>query len=134
VVAAVVVSTRPFVSMSSRCLSGKKAYFIPFCAPLVAGDPRSSGHQGFVPSMGFIGSMGFMGSIGFIGLVVPHIVRLVLRRTVDALILPVFFSGGLFLLLCDILSRILPTFSPLPVGIVTSMVGGAIFIVILLKR
>ncbi len=74
------------------------------------------------------------GPIGFIGLVVPHIVRLVLKRTVEDLIWPVFFAGGLFLLLCDLISRLLPTFSPLPVGIVTSMIGGAIFIVILIKR
>ena len=74
------------------------------------------------------------GPIGFIGLVVPHMVRLMLLRTVSELIWPVFFFGGLFLLLCDILSRKLPTFSPLPVGIVTSMIGGAIFVMILLKR
>ncbi|HHD77652.1 MAG TPA: iron ABC transporter permease [Campylobacteraceae bacterium] len=74
------------------------------------------------------------GPIGFIGLVVPHMVRLLLRRTVDGLIWPVFYFGGIFLLLCDLLSRMLPTFSPLPVGIVTSMIGGVIFIFILLKR
>ena len=74
------------------------------------------------------------GPIGFIGLVVPHMVRLMLRRTVEGLIWPVFFFGGLFLLVCDIVARLLPTFSPLPVGIVTSMIGGAIFVVILIKR
>lgn len=74
------------------------------------------------------------GPIGFVGLVVPHMVGVWRKRSVDALMWPTFYFGGLFLLLCDTLARTLPTAAPLPVGVVTSFIGGAAFIAILLKR
>jgi hypothetical protein len=43
---------------------------MPFCPPLLAGWPSSSGHHASPPdicSIGFMGSIGFIGSIGFLG-------------------------------------------------------------------
>ncbi len=72
------------------------------------------------------------GTIGFVGLIIPHIVRTVTKRTIERTILPVFVTGGLFLLLCDTVSRILPTASEMPVGVVTSLIGGVVFVWILI--
>lgn len=74
-----------------------------------------------------------VGPISFIGLIIPHIVKSVLRKSVDKIILPTFITGGVFLLFCDTFSRSLPTVSEIPVGIITSFIGGVIFVYILLK-
>ncbi len=74
------------------------------------------------------------GPIGFIGLIIPHMVRLFLKRPVDGLLWPTFFFGGIFLVLCDTVARAVPSASSVPVGVVTSFIGGGLFIWILLKR
>lgn len=75
-----------------------------------------------------------VGPIGFIGLVIPHIVRLLYRRSSDALILPVFYYGGVFLVLCDLIARNLGAASEVPIGVITSFIGGPFFIYIILKK
>ncbi|HIP60773.1 MAG TPA: iron ABC transporter permease [Campylobacterales bacterium] len=75
-----------------------------------------------------------VGPISFIGLIIPHIVKSVMKQSVEKTIVPTFLAGGLFLLLCDTLSRSLPTISEIPVGIITSFIGGVVFIYILLRR
>ena len=74
------------------------------------------------------------GPIGFVGLIIPHIIKLVYKKSADKLLLTSFVSGGIFLVLCDTLARALPTVSEVPVGIITSLIGGIIFIVILMKK
>jgi len=75
-----------------------------------------------------------IGPIGFVGLVIPHIIKLVYRQSSDKLLLPVFFYGGVFLVLCDLIARNLGTVSEVPIGVVTSFVGGPFFIYLVLKR
>ena len=74
------------------------------------------------------------GVIGFVGLVVPHCIRLVCgpdnRRIVPYSIL----FGGLFLLLCDTLSRTILPPAELPVGSLTALVGAPLFIYLLYKN
>ena len=74
------------------------------------------------------------GPIGFVGLIIPHIIKLVFKQSADRLLFITFLSGGLFLVLCDTLSRALPTVSEIPVGIITSLIGGVIFIYILVSK
>ncbi len=75
-----------------------------------------------------------VGPIGFVGLVIAHMVKMLYQKSSEKLILPVFFYGGIFLVLCDLIARIFPTASALPVGVVTSFVGGPFFIYIIIKR
>jgi len=75
-----------------------------------------------------------VGPISFIGLIIPHIVKSVMKKSVDKIIITTFLTGGLFLLLCDSVSRSLPTISEIPVGIITSFVGGIVFVYILIRR
>lgn len=74
------------------------------------------------------------GPIGFIGLVVPHIIRLIYKQSYEKLILPIFFYGGVFLVLCDIIARNLGTVSDIPIGVVTSFIGAPFFIYLIIKR
>lgn len=74
------------------------------------------------------------GPIGFIGLIVPHIMKTITKKSADKLIIPIFFYGGVFLVLCDIIARNLGTTSDVPIGVVTSFLGAPFFIYLILKR
>ena len=79
-------------------------------------------------------SISFVGPIGFVGLVIPHILRLIYKQSAHKLILPVFFYGGVFLVLSDLISRILNTASSLPIGVVTSFIGAPFFVYLLFRK
>jgi iron complex transport system permease protein len=74
------------------------------------------------------------GPIGFVGLIVPHAVRR-LSGFDHRVVLPAsFLLGGAFLVACDALARTLIAPSEMPVGILTALIGGPVFIWILLRR
>ena len=75
-----------------------------------------------------------VGPIGFVGLIVPHIIKTIMRKSSDQLILPIFFYGGVFLVFCDMLARNIGTVSDVPIGVVTSFVGAPFFIYLIMKR
>ena len=73
------------------------------------------------------------GGIGFVGLVVPHLVRL-WRGADHRWVLPASaMAGALALTLADWLGRTLMAPTELPIGLVTSLVGGPFFIWLLLR-
>ncbi len=74
-----------------------------------------------------------VGPISFIGLIIPHIIKTIMKKSIDQIIIPTFISGGIFLLICDTIARSLPTISEIPVGIITSFMGGIVFVYILVK-
>ena len=74
------------------------------------------------------------GPIGFVGLIIPHGVRR-LSGADHRLVLPACFClGGAFLTLCDLLARTVVAPTEMPVGIITAIVGGPVFIRILLRQ
>ncbi|MEU8139283.1 FecCD family ABC transporter permease, partial [Streptodolium elevatio] len=76
-------------------------------------------------------AVAFSGVIGFVGLVVPHAVRMVTGPS-HKLVLPGSMLGGaLVLLLGDLASRTLVEPRELPIGALTSLVGGPVFFVLL---
>ncbi len=75
-----------------------------------------------------------VGPIGFVGLIVPHIIKTVYQRSSDTLIIPTFFYGGVFLVFCDMITRNLGTVSDIPIGVVTSFLGGPFFIYLILRK
>lgn len=76
----------------------------------------------------------FVGPIGFIGLVIPHIIKLIYKKSADKLFFPVFFFGGIFLVFSDLISRNLNTDSTLPIGVVTAFIGAPFFVYLLIRR
>ena len=76
----------------------------------------------------------FVGPIGFIGLVVPHIIKLIYKKSADKLFFPVFFFGGIFLVFSDLIARNLNTDSSLPIGVVTAFIGAPFFVYLLVRR
>ncbi len=73
------------------------------------------------------------GPIGFVGLMAPHFARLITGNNHFYLIPISFFGGGLFLAGCFTLSRSIIYPGILPVGILTSLLGGPFFLFFLLK-
>jgi len=74
------------------------------------------------------------GGIGFIGIVVPHLLRLVMGPDHRFLLPAAALLGAGLLLLADIISRLIIAPAELPIGIVTAVLGGPIFLWILLRR
>jgi iron complex transport system permease protein len=74
------------------------------------------------------------GPIGFVGLIVPHIVKTITQQSSHKLIVPIFFYGGVFLVLCDLVARNLGTTSDIPIGVVTSFLGAPFFIYLIIRR
>jgi iron complex transport system permease protein len=68
------------------------------------------------------------GVIGFVGLVVPHVVRLFLGNDHRLTIPASFLAGGTFLVFCDLIARTVRAPAELPVGVVTGIIGGSLFI------
>ena len=76
----------------------------------------------------------FSGIIGFVGLIIPHAVRLVVSAD-HRLLLPVAgFVGGTFLMIADTVARTALSPSEFPVGVITALVGGPVFLWLLTNR
>ncbi len=76
----------------------------------------------------------FSGLIGFVGLIVPHAVRLVFGADHRLLLLASGILGGMFLMVADTVARTLLSPAEIPVGVVTALVGGPIFLYLLVQR
>lgn len=74
------------------------------------------------------------GPIGFVGLIVPHVMRMVLGPDHRQIFPAMIAVGGAFLVWCDTLARIIIFPAELPVGIITSLLGGPFFLYILIRQ
>lgn len=79
-------------------------------------------------------SVAFTGIIGFVGLVVPHLVRMMVGPSHQQVLPLSALLGGLLLMAADLSSRLLVQPAELPVGILTAMLGGPFFFVLLFKQ
>jgi len=73
------------------------------------------------------------GLIGFVGLVVPHAVRLLFGPDHRQLLPLSTLFGAMFLVVADTVARVIVAPAQLPVGVVTAMVGGPFFLVLLVR-
>lgn len=74
------------------------------------------------------------GLIGFVGLIIPHLLRLLLGSDHRLLIPAAGFAGAAFLVVCDTVARTLLLGRELPVGAVTAVVGGPLFLYLLRRH
>lgn len=78
------------------------------------------------------GIVSVCGPIGFVGLIVPHICRLLVGPDHRYLTPAALLCGAILLTLCDTLARTVMAPTELPVGILTSLLGGPFFLWLLL--
>ena len=111
---------------------------------LSLGELTAGGHGVDVPgvrrfcfiggAMATAGVVSIAGPISFIGLIVPHICRLI-NGSDHRVILPCsFLSGGILLVFCDTIARTAISPTEIPVGIITAVIGGPVFIFMLLRN
>ena len=74
------------------------------------------------------------GPIGFVGLVVPHAARLLFGDDYRRLLLAAPLLGALLLILADIAARTVVRPFELNTGIVTALIGGPIFVLLVLRK
>ncbi len=74
------------------------------------------------------------GTIGFVGLIVPHTARLLFGQDVRVLLPTSFLLGAAFLVLADALARTVISPGELPVGAITALLGGPVFLWLLRKQ
>lgn len=74
-----------------------------------------------------------VGMIGFIGLVVPHLLRPYVGNEPGRLLAASAFGGACMLLAADIGVRLIPTDSPLKVGVLTALVGAPFFLHLIVR-
>ncbi len=74
------------------------------------------------------------GAIGFVGLILPHVARLLVGSDHWRVILVSLPLGGLFLVWCDVIARTIAAPQVLPVGVITALIGGPLFVALLVRR
>ena len=80
------------------------------------------------------GAVAVSGVIGFVGLVIPHIVRLLMGPAHAALLPTSLAFGAAFLVVADVLARVLLAPEEIRLGVVTALVGTPFFLFLLVQR
>ena len=71
------------------------------------------------------------GVIGFVGLIIPHLMRLLVGSDYRILLISSFLSGSIFLVLSDVIARTIISPNELPIGVITGIVGGIVFLLMM---
>ncbi len=74
------------------------------------------------------------GIIMFVGLIVPHFIRMTVGTDHRILLIGSFLAGASFLTLCDVVARSVIAPLELPVGVITGIIGGIVFIYVLSRK
>lgn len=80
------------------------------------------------------GVVAYCGPIGFVGMIAPHLCRLLIGTEHRHLAPATALFGGLFLLVCDTVARLVIAPAEIPVGVLTALLGGPFFVWLLLRR
>lgn len=75
-----------------------------------------------------------VGIIPFVGVIVPNVVRLYRGDNLKTNLWEIMLTGGLFVLVCDIISRLVIYPFEVPVSITVGIIGSAVFLYLLLGR
>jgi len=87
----------------------------------------------FVTSLCVGAIVALCGPIGFVGMMVPHICRLLVGGNHRWLIPTTLLFGGSFLIICDTIARLIIAPAEIPVGVITTLLGGPFFLWLLIK-
>ena len=79
-------------------------------------------------------AVAFCGIIAFVGLVVPHVIRMAIGPSHRPLILASAVGGGALLTIADLLARTIVGGADLPIGMLTSLIGGPFFFFLLFRQ
>ncbi len=74
------------------------------------------------------------GVIGFVGLIIPHVLRLIFGSDYRFLLVGSFLLGAIFLVLSDVVARTIISPNELPIGVITGIIGGLVFLLLMSQR
>jgi iron complex transport system permease protein len=74
------------------------------------------------------------GNVGFVGLVVPHALRQFVGVRHRVLIPAAALGGAAFVVLSDVVCRVMPGQADLPLGVVTGFIGAPVFLLLLVRH
>jgi iron complex transport system permease protein len=74
------------------------------------------------------------GVIGFVGLIIPQFIRIVVGSDFRIVLIISFLAGASFLVFCDTIARTIISPNELPIGVITGIIGGLAFIIILSRN
>ncbi len=115
-------------ALNAFALGEKSAYFIGV-------DTKKVKFTVLLCSTAMVGAtVAFSGIIGFVGLVIPHILRLIIGPNHRDLMPLSALAGALLICLADLVSRTLINPIEIPIGILTSIIGAPILLIIILKQ
>lgn len=78
-------------------------------------------------------AVAFAGIIGFVGLVIPHLMRMIIGPAHLPLIIASAVGGALLIALADLVARTAVPLADMPIGMITSLVGGPFFLWLLVR-
>ncbi len=78
-------------------------------------------------------AVAFCGIISFVGLVVPHIMRMAIGPAHRPLIIASAVGGGVLMVFADLIARTMIPGADLPIGMLTSLIGGPFFFFLLYR-
>jgi iron complex transport system permease protein len=84
-------------------------------------------------AVGTAAAVAIGGNLGFVGLIVPHALRPVVGISPRRLLPVAAIAGGAFVVLCDMAVRAAPFRGELPLGVITGLVGGPLFLILVLR-
>ncbi|MEB9411510.1 iron ABC transporter permease [Bacillus cereus] len=79
-------------------------------------------------------AVALVGKVGFVGLIIPHITRFIIGVDYKWILPCAGVIGGVFLALCDVLSRFINYPFETPIGVVTSLIGIPFFLYLIRTR
>ncbi len=75
-----------------------------------------------------------VGSVPFLGLIIPNLVSMVRGDNLKSTMIDTMLIGAIFLLICDILGRVLIYPYEIPVSVIVSVLGSLVFLFLIFKR
>jgi iron complex transport system permease protein len=96
--------------------------------------PRTRRHVLAASALMIGASVAVSGLIGFVGLIVPHLLRLTVGSDHRTLVPASALAGAAFLVSADTLARVVLAPVELPVGALTALIGGPLFLVLLRRE
>ena len=95
-------------------------------------NPRAVTLAGFaLASLITAAAVGLSGLVGFVGLIIPHSVRLVFGPDHRQLLPLSALFGAAFVVVCNTAARVIIAPAQLPVGVITAVIGGPVFLLLL---
>lgn len=75
-----------------------------------------------------------VGGIPFLGLIIPNIVSIFYGDNLSKTLMKTGVVGAIFLLICDILGRVLIYPYEIPIGLITGVLGSGVFLTLIFRR